>query len=152
MSARALAGTILVLALLAGPASATGIHGRGPRAEAAIDSTLPFGDRAQRVQVLTQLCANPQRIARCSAMPRQLRRALERAIEQPITWVDARRVRGPVFWVFAPVAFDRHAASGAMAWWDPGNACRGGTEQGFSLQQGSWRLTQGTAWEGCPAT
>ncbi|MEP6759188.1 MAG: hypothetical protein ABJB55_08335 [Actinomycetota bacterium] len=153
MFLRALAVAGVAVALVAGSASAAGIHGRGPRAEAGIDSMLLFVDGSQRVQVLTELCTNPVRITHCSAIPRVLRRAIEHVVDRPITWVNERSVRGPVFWVFAPVAFDRARASASFAWWDPGAfACRGGSELRFTRTHGGWSATEGTAWEGCSAT
>jgi len=152
MFLRALALAGLAVALVAGPATATGIHGRGPRAEAAVDRMLVFDDGSQRVQVLNQLCTDPARIRHCSAFPLPLRRAIEQTFDRPITWVDARRVRGPDFWVFAPVAFGNDTAAGSFAWWNPRNACRGGAGLQFTRSQGAWIPTQGTAWEGCPAS
>ena len=153
MFVRALVVAGLVGVLVAAPVSATPIHGRGPGAQAAMDAMAILDGGHDRVQVLTQLCANPEGIKRCSPIPQSLRHAIERATDRRITWVDKRRVRGPAFWVFAPVAFGRDTADAAMAWWDPGMfACRGGAELRFSRSRGVWNATQGTAWEGCPAT
>jgi hypothetical protein len=153
MNLRALAVAGVMVSLVAGPASATAIHGRGPGAEASMDSKLIFTGPGQRVQVLTQLCARPDRITRCSAFPQPLRRAIERVMDRPITWVDERRVRGPQFWVLAPVMFGQESASASMAWWDPGRfSCRGGASLRFERHRGAWSPVEGTAWEGCPAT
>jgi len=153
MFVRAIVIAGLITAVVAGPASATAIHGRGPGAQAAMDGMLVFGGGGGRVQVLAQLCADPERVRRCTAFPRSLQHAIERSIDRRITWVDDRRVRGPVFWVFAPVTLGLDTAHAAMAWWDPGTfACRGGAELRFSRSHGAWNPTQGTAWEGCPAT
>jgi len=153
MFLRALAAASLALALVAGPASAADIHGRGPGAQAAMDAMLILGGGTQRVQVLTQLCADPVRIRRCVSFPGSRQRAIERAVDRPITWVDARRVRGPAFWVFAPVAFDGGSASASLAWWDPGAfACRGGSTLRFVRIHGTWQAVEGTGWAGCPAT
>ena len=65
MFLRALAVASLTVALVAGPASAADIHGRGPGAQASMDAMLILGGGTQRVQVLTQLCADPVRIRRC---------------------------------------------------------------------------------------
>ena len=152
MFVRALVAAGLAVALVAGPASAADIHGRGPGAQAAIDAMLILGGGSLRVQVLTQLCADPVRIRRCVPFPRSLQRAIESAVDRPITWVDARRVRGPAFWVFAPVAFDGGSATASLAWWDPGAfACRGGSTLRFVRASGTWRPVEGTGWEGCPA-
>jgi hypothetical protein len=152
MFVRALAGTVLILALIVSPASATAIHGRGPGAEASMDATLIFAGAGHRVQVLTQLCENPDRIRRCSSFPLRLRGAIEDAMDRPITWVDDRRVRGPDFWVFAPVAFARDSASARMAWWASGAlvfGCRGGANLTFRRIHGAWSPVGGTGWEGC---
>ena len=45
------------------------IHGRGPGAQAAMDAMLILGGGSHRVQVLTQLCADPVRIRRCVPVP-----------------------------------------------------------------------------------
>lgn len=152
MFVRALVAAGLTVALVAGPASAADIHGRGPGAEAAMDAMLILGGGSHHVQVLTQLCADPVRVRRCVPFPRSLQRAIEGAVDRPITWVDERRVRGPVFWVFAPVAFDRGSATASLAWRDPGAfACRGGSTLRFARDHGTWQPVAGTGWEGCPA-
>ena len=152
MLLRTLAAAGLAAALVAGPASAADIHGRGPGAQAEMDAMLILGGGSHRVQVLTQLCADPVRIRRCVPFPRSLQRAIEGVVDRPITWVDARRVRGPAFWVFAPVVFDGDAATASLAWWDPGAlACRGGSTLRFARDHGTWRPVAGTGWEGCPA-
>ena len=153
MFLRALAVASLTAALVAGPASAADIHGRGPGAQASMDAMLILGGGTQRVQVLTQLCADPVRIRRCVPFPGSLQRAIERAVDRPITWVDARLVRGPAFWVFAPIAFERGSATASLAWWDPGAfGCRGGSTLRFTHSHGAWRPVEGTGWAGCPAT
>jgi hypothetical protein len=153
MILRALAVAGLAVALVAGPASAADIHGRGPGAQAAMDAMLILGGGSHRVQVLTQLCADPVRIRRCVPFPGSLQRAIERAVDRPITWVDARRAGGPAFWVFAPVAFDGGSATTSLAWWDPGAlACRGGSTLRFAHSHGAWQPVEGTGWVGCPAT
>jgi hypothetical protein len=152
MLLRTLAAAGLAAALVAGPASAADIHGRGPGAQAEMDAMLILGGGSHRVQVLTQLCADPVRIRRCVPFPRSLQRAIEGVVDRPITWVDARRVRGPAFWVFAPVAFDGGAATASLARWDRGAlACRGGSTLRFARDHGTWRPVAGTGWEGCPA-
>jgi hypothetical protein len=152
MFVRVLVAAGLAVALVAAPASAADIHGRGPGAQAAIDAMLILGGGSQRVQVLTQLCADPVRIRRCVPFPRSLQRAIESAVDRPITWVDARRVRGPAFWVFAPVAFDGSSATASLAWWDRGAftfGCRGGADLTFGRIRGAWSAVEGTAWTGC---
>ena len=152
MFVRALVAAGLAVALVTGPASAADIHGRGPGAQAEMDAMLILGDGSHRVQVLTQLCADPVRVRRCVPFPRSLQRAIEGAVDRPITWVDARRVRGPAFWVFAPVAFDSGFASASLAWRDPGAfACRGGSTLRFARDHGAWRPVEGSGSEGCPA-
>jgi len=152
MFLRALAGAALAVALVAAPASAVSIHGRGPGAQAALDATV-VGRGRERVQVLTRLCTDPARIRRCGAFSQPLRRAIQSAFDRPITWVDERRTRGPEFWVFAPVSFGHGAATASYAWWDPGTfACRGGASMLFERQRGAWSGTEGFGWGACPAT
>ena len=153
MFLRALAAAGLAVVLAAAPASAADIHGRGPGAQAAMDAMLILGGGTHRVQVLTELCSDPVHIRRCVPFPRSLQHAIEGAVDRPITWVDARRVGGPAFWVFAPVAFDGSSATVSLAWWDPGAfGCRGGSTLRFTHTHGAWRPVEGTGWAGCPAT
>jgi hypothetical protein len=152
MFLRAFAVAGLAVALVAGPASAAGIHGRGPGAQAALDAML-VGRGNERVQVLTRLCADPERVRQCVALSHSLRRAIENAVDRRITWVDERRTRGPVFWVFAPVEFGHGVATASYAWWDGGAfACRGGSDLLFEQQRGGWSGTEGFGWGACPAT
>jgi len=117
-----------------------------------MDSMLIFTAAGDRVQVLTQLCTDPDRIRHCTSFPVELRRAIEDVMDRPITWVDARRDRGPQFWVFAPAVFDGERASASMAWWDRGAftfGCRGGADLAFRRIRGAWSAVEGTAWTGC---
>jgi hypothetical protein len=131
--------------------AATGPHGRSARAQAALDASLWHGTK--RVQVLTSLCARPSKLRRCSPISPRLQRALDGALGAPIIWVDARRVAGPEFLVFAPVVFDRGEAKAEVAWWDPGShGCVGGYETRFRKDRGAWMWYQQLGWAGCPAS
>ncbi len=153
MFVRACVAACLSMLLLTSAADATAIHGRGPRAEAWMYAQLA-GRGHQRVQVLTRLCVEPSRIRHCFTLPQQLRRAIERALDRPVTWVDARRNHGPKFLVFAPIALGRDTARASFAWWDPdAYACRGGTQLNFANDHGAWRvsLVGSLGWAvGCP--
>ena len=151
MLVRAFAVAGLAVALVAGHASAAGIHGRGPGAQASLDAMV-VGRGSKPVQVLTRLCTDPARVRHCVAFPQPLRRAIEGAVDRPMTWVEERRIRGPVFWVMAPVEFGRGVATASFAWWDPGRlACRGGAELLFERAHGAWSGIEGFGWGACPA-
>ena len=73
------------------------------------------------VQVLNELCVNPARERGCTPMKARLERALEGAIDAPITWVSQRKPHGGQFWVFAPVRFGDNPVRSKVAWRDPGS-------------------------------
>ena len=75
----------------------------------------------------------------------------KRAVDRRITWVDARRVRGPAFWVFAPVPSDGTPRCGDGLVGSAACSGAGRRELRFSRSHGVWNATQGTAWAGCPA-
>jgi hypothetical protein len=137
--------------LLPGTAdAATALHGRSPAAQAALDATLWRSSRP--VQVLTSLCTRPSKLRGCAPISGRMRTALEEALNAPITWVDQRRVRGPEFLVFAPVAYAGSDAKAEVAYWDPGaNGCFGGYETRFRRGQGAWSAYLWLGWAGCSA-
>ena len=144
---------VAALALLAVPAhAAADAHGRGPGARATmLEATAPDDGRAP-VQVLDQLCENATHVRRCTPMARSLRTALDRAIDRPVTWVSARRPRGPEFWVFEPVDLRGLDGTSTMTWRDPGRfACFGGTTLTWRFAHGTWTATGGLGWAACPA-
>jgi hypothetical protein len=152
MIRRAMIAAAVGMALLVPPASAADVPaGRGPRAQARMDAaTVESGNR--RVQILSEVCRTPSRLRRCEPMSSALRRALERAIDRPITWVDERVVNGPEFWVFAPVEFDHGTATSEYAWWDRGtDGCRGGITYDWERSSGTWSTTTGIGWGACSA-
>jgi hypothetical protein len=105
------------------------------------------------VQILNQLCEVPSRLRRCAPISSTMRRALEQAIDRPITWVAHRRVDGPQFWVFAPIAYDSAGATSEYAWWDPGAfGCRGGIRYDWERTSGAWATVGGIGWAACPAS
>jgi hypothetical protein len=151
MLTRSLIAGSLAVALLAAPALGAEVpHGYGPRAQAIMDAeTAESG--TTRVQVLNQLCESPSRLRGCTPISATLGRALERAIDRPITWVAQRRTNGPQFWVFAPVAFESGRATSEYAWWDPGTlGCRGGITYNWERHSGVWATVSGIGWAACP--
>ena len=105
------------------------------------------------VQILNQLCETPSRVRGCAPISATLRRALEQAIDRPITWVGHRHVDGPQFWVFAPIAYDSVGATSEYAWWDPGAlGCRGGIRYDWKRISGAWATVSGIGWAACTAT
>ena len=105
-----------------------------------------------RVQVLNELCDVPSRLRGCTPISGTFQRALERAIDRPITWVSHRHVDGPEFWVFAPVEFHSGQATSEYAWWDPGTVgCRGGITYDWERTSGAWATVGGIGWAACSA-
>jgi hypothetical protein len=139
--------TVLLLPLAAH--AATGPHGRGARAQAALDATL-WSSR-KPVQVLTSVCTRPSRQRGCSPMSAGLRAALEAALRAPITWVRERDRNGPMFLVFAPVRFDERGATAELAWWEPAGGCNGGYRTSFRRERGVWTWYQQLGWAACSA-
>ena len=138
--------------LLASPVlAADAPHGRGPTAQARMDAATAEGGTT-RVQILDQLCERPSSVRRCAPMSSALQRALEQAIDRPILWVSERRVNGPEFWVFAPIAYDSGGATSEYAWREPGEfGCRGGIEYIWERRSGGWTTVGGIGWAACPA-
>jgi hypothetical protein len=138
--------------LLPGTAhAATALRGRSARTQAALDASL--WDSSKPVQVLTSLCTRPSKLRGCTPISGRMRAALEDALRAPITWVDARRVHGPEFLVFAPIVFDGGDAVSQVAFWDPGsNGCFGGYETKYRRIQGEWSGYLWLGWAGCSAS
>ena len=136
MRTRWILATSLVVGLLATPAfAATAPHGRGPSAQAAMIARTA-GSSKQPVQVLNQLCDNPNSQHGCA----------------PITWVGHRRRHAGQFWVLGPVRFDRSPVGTMVSWRDPGRyGCYGWTRLSWERHRGAWSPFQGTAVEGCSA-
>jgi hypothetical protein len=152
MLTRSIVAAAVAVGLLASPAfAATAPHGRGPNAQAAMIAQTA-GSSKNPVQVLNQLCDNPNRQRGCTPIKANMRRALEAAIEAPITWVSERRHNGEQFWVLGTVRFSGSQASTIASWRDPGRyGCFGWTSLGWERRHGAWSATSGIAAEGCPA-
>jgi hypothetical protein len=150
MIARPLIAACVVVACLAAPAlAAEAPRGRGPVTQAAMDAATAERGGAG-VQILKQLCEVPARRKACTPITATLQRALERAIDRPITWVAHRHVDGPQFWVFAPVEFEAGRATSEYAWWDTGTlGCRGGITYRWERTSGAWVTTTGLGWAAC---
>jgi len=146
MLRRTLLSACVLVALVSIPAGATTIRGRGSATQAAMDAHVVEAG-THRVRVLSQLCVRPSRIQDCSDFPRRLRRAIEDAFTRPITWVDARPSTRPEFLVFAPVVFGRGTAVASYAWWKPNaSVCRGGGEEHYEREHGTWRSVLALGW------
>jgi hypothetical protein len=104
-----------------------------------------------RVQILNELCETPSRMRHCAPMSSALQRALEGAIDRPILWVSERKVNGPEFWVFAPIAYGSGEATSEYAWWEPGDLCRGGTQYDWERRSSGWSTVSGIGWAACSA-
>jgi len=149
---------IAVCFLLIGAATASAgtgggdIHGRGIRAEAALDArVLDTGGRP--IQILDRLCRNPAIRQGCVPARAALRRAVSRAVDRPIAWVHHRRPHAGTLWVLAPVRWTPKKASLRYAWDEPGaGGCFGGGQLTYGRDRGSWKLTFGIAYEGCSLT
>ena len=152
MRTRIFLTSLIAIGLLASPALATGApHGRGPKAQAAMLAETA-GASNHPVQVLNQICDNPNTQRGCVPIKASLRRALERALDAPITWVDHRRQHGGQFWVLGTLRFDRTQVTTKVAWRDPGTfGCFGWTRLSWERQHGAWSVFQGISAEGCSA-
>ena len=151
MLKRSIVVATVAVGLLASPAfAATGLHGRGPNTQAAMLSQTA-GSSKRPVQVLNQLCSNPNTEHGCIPLKPSMQRALERAISAPITWVAHQQHHAGQFWVLGTVRFKGSTASTMVSWRDPGPyGCFGWTSLGWERHQGGWTTTSGVAAEGCP--
>jgi hypothetical protein len=143
---------LALVAALTPPAIAGPVHGRGPHAEAAFYAGILDQGHA-RIQILDELCANPARERRCTPIRPALERAVTRAVDRPIVWVDtAERGRG-VYWVLGPVRFQSGTAKLRWAWRDLRPfGCFGGGSLSYQRERGAWRLVLGIEYEGCSAS
>jgi hypothetical protein len=143
----------VALTLSAPPAAAAvqPVHGRGLHAQAGFYAGI-LGDGHARIQVLDQLCRNPDRQRRCEAAKPALERAVSRLVDRPITWVSKPTSQGGVFWVLGPVRFGTAKASVRWAWRDLRPfGCIGGGRLTYGRDGGTWNLVAGIGYEGCPA-
>jgi hypothetical protein len=153
MRTRVLLASLISVGLLASPAlAATAPHGRGPKAQATMFAeTVAIPNHP--VQVLNQICDNPNTQRGCVPIKANLRRALEQAIDAPITWVDERRHHAGQFWVLGAVLFNGTRVTTKAAWRDPGRlGCFGWNQLSWRHHHGAWSVFQGISAEGCPAT
>lgn len=145
----------LVLIGAAAASAATGggdIHGRGIRAEAALDARV-LNAGARPIQILDRLCRTPETRQGCTPAGSALRRAISRAVDRPITWVHHLRPHAGTLWVLAPVRWTPKTASLRYAWDEPGaGGCFGGGQLRYHRERGSWKLSWGIAYEGCSVT
>jgi hypothetical protein len=149
---RSILTAALAVGLLASPAlAATAPHGRGTNAQAAMIAQTA-GSSKQAVQVLNQLCDNPNSQRGCVPIKASMQRALQRAIHAPITWVSHRQHHMGQFWVLGTVRFDTSPVRTMVSWRDPGRyGCFGWTRLSWARHRGAWSVTQGIAAEGCQA-
>ena len=152
MIRRSIVAATLATGLIAAPAfAATGPHGRGPDAQAAMLAAAA-NSGTHPVQVLNELCVNPARERGCTPMKARLERALEGAIDVSITWVSQRKPHGGQFWVFAPVRFGDNPVRSKVAWRDPGKyGCNGWTRIDWRRRHGVWSPFRGVGVVGCSA-
>jgi len=153
MRIRTLLASLIAVGLLASPALAAGApHGRGPKAQAAMLGETA-GSSNHPVQVLNQICDNPNTRRGCVPIKANLQRAFERAIDAPITWVGHRRDHAGQFWVLGSVKFHGTQVTTMVAWRDPGTfGCFGWTRLSWQRHHGAWSVYQGISAEGCSAT
>jgi hypothetical protein len=149
-----LIGTVTSLALIGAvePAAvASPVHGRGLHAEAGFYAGVLAHGRA-RIQILDQLCRDPERQRRCTPIKPALERAVSRIAARPISWVSEPETHGGVFWVLAPVRFGSERARVRWTWRELAPyGCFGGGKLTYGRDGGAWKLTTGIEYEGCPA-
>ena len=143
---------VLIAAAAASASTGSDIHGRGIRAEAALDARVLDAGR-RPIQILDRLCRTPETRQGCTPAGTALRRAISRAVDRPIAWVHHRRPHAGTLWVLAPIRWTQETASLRYAWDEPGSGgCFGGGQLNYARERGSWKLTWGIAYEGCSAT
>jgi hypothetical protein len=143
----------VALTLSAAPASAasSAVHGKGLHAEAGFDAGV-LGHGHARIQILDQLCRNPERQRRCTPIKPSLARAISRLTDRPVSWVSEPARHSGVFWVMAPVRFGTAKAQVRWAWRDlRPYGCFGGGSLTYGRDGGTWNLVEGIEYEGCPA-
>jgi len=144
----------VALTLSAAPvwaAASPAVRGKGLHAEAGFYARV-VGDGPARIQILDQLCRNPDQQRRCTPIKPALERAIDRLVDRPITWVATPRKHGGSFWVLAPVRFGADRATVRWAWRDLRPfGCFGGGTLTYGRDGGTWKLTTGIEFEGCPA-
>jgi hypothetical protein len=147
---RSILAAALAVGLLASPAfAATAPHGHGPNAQAAMIAQTA-GSSQQPIQVLNQLCDNPNTRHGCVPMKANMQRALEQAIDAPIMWVTHEQHHAGQFWVLGKVRFNGSNARTMVSWDDPGlYGCFGWTRLGWQRQHGAWSVSSGIGVEGC---
>jgi hypothetical protein len=147
---RSILASALAVGLLASPAfAASAPHGRGPNAQAAMIAHTA-GSSHQPVQVLNRLCDNPNTQHGCVPIKPNIQRALEQAIDAPLTWVSHEQHHAGQFWVLGKVRFNGSKARTMVSWDDPGLfGCFGWTRLGWERHRGAWSVTSGIAAEGC---
>ena len=143
---------VLIGAAAASAATGGGdIHGRGIRAEAALDARV-LDTGGQPIQILDRLCLNPATRQGCTLASAALRRAISGAVDRPVSWVHHRLPHAGTLWVLAPVRWTPKTASLRYTWDDAGaGGCFGGGQLRYRRDRGSWKLTLGIAYEGCSA-
>ena len=143
---------VLIGAAAASASTGSDIHGRGIRAEAALDARVLDAGR-RPIQILDRLCRTPETRQGCTPAGTALRRAISRAVDRPIAWVHHRRPQAGTLWVLAPIRWTPETASLRYAWDEPGSGgCFGGGQLRYARERGSWKLTWGIAYEGCSVT
>ncbi len=145
-----LALSAVLLTASVASASPAGIHGRGLRAEAAMQAAqLGHG---KTIQVLTRLCVNPQARKGCTPVPANLQRAISRLAELPIRWVShAHGHRGRITrWLRC--GWRSSLAKTEHAWRElRSHGCFGGGGTTYRFGSGTWSPYTGFAYEGCAA-
>jgi len=143
---------VLIGAAAASASTGSDIHGRGIRAEAALDARVLDAGR-RPIQILDRLCRTPETRQGCTPAGTALRRAISRAVDRPVAWVHHRRPQAGTLWVLAPIRWTPETASLRYAWDEPGSGgCFGGGQLKYARERGSWKLTWGIAYEGCSVT
>jgi hypothetical protein len=147
---RSILPAAVAVGLLASPAfAAAAPHGYGPHAQAAMIAQTA-GSSKKPVQVLDQLCDNPNTQRGCTPIKANMRRALDRAVDAPIAWVAHERHHAGQFWVLGEVRFNGAKARTMVSWDDPGAfGCSGWTRLGWERHHGAWSVASGVSAEGC---
>ena len=143
---------VLIAAAAASASTGSDLHGRGIRAEAALDARVLDAGR-RPIQILDRFCRTPETRQGCTPADTALRQAISKAVDRPIAWVHHRRPHAGTLWVLAPIRWTPETASLRYAWDEPGSGgCFGGGQLRYTRERGSWKLTWGISYEGCSVT
>jgi hypothetical protein len=107
---------------------------------------------SRRVQVFDQLCGEPRARKDCVPVPIDMRQAIKRAFDRPVSWVDHLHPRSGRFWVLAPIVWGDGLAKVRVAFRETKRyGCTGRETWQFAWDGANWTTKSGSGSEACPA-